>query len=294
MKPRLDEVGGAATLPRTPVSDRTIGGILLDAGKITTVDAERAMRLQKDEGLRFGDACVKLGLVTPLDIAHALSSQFDYPYLRPGQSSLSHELVAAYKPFSRQVEDLRALRTQLLLRWFTPDSKVLTIASPAAREGRSHLVANLAVVFSQLGENTLLIDADLRHPRQHSIFDLQNRSGLSAALMGRAGPESVERIEHFPSLSVLPSGAVPPNSLELLSRPEFPALIEQLTRRFDVILIDTPAAVLAADAQTIAVRAGGALLLAREGHTRIKDLRALAAAIGSGGGVVVGSVLNHS
>ncbi|MGC5317045.1 CpsD/CapB family tyrosine-protein kinase, partial [Escherichia coli] len=79
------------------------------------------------------------------------------------------KVVAAYNPFSKQVEALRALRSQLMVRWFDIDGKhkALSIVSPASGEGRSFIASNLAVVFSQLGERTLLIDADMRQPCQH-------------------------------------------------------------------------------------------------------------------------------
>src|SRR5690606_4220829 len=103
--------------------DRSIGQILLDSGKLKPSDAERVLRLQKEKGIRFGDACLQLRLVTQQDIDSALSQQFEYPYVRPGEADLSPELIAAYHPFSEQVEALRALRTQLLLRWFSPERK---------------------------------------------------------------------------------------------------------------------------------------------------------------------------
>lgn len=278
----------------TPGQERTVGGILLDSGKITPADAERALRVQNEKGLRFGEACISLGLVTRADIDQVLSGQFNYPYLQPGKGALSGELLAAYSPFSPEVEELRAVRAQLLLRWFPPEGKALAICSPARGDGRSHLAANLAIVFSQLGENTLLIDADLRAPRQHQLFNLPNRIGLSAALAGRAGPEAVDRIPHFANLSVLAAGAIPPNPIELLNRAEFPHLLELLSRRYPVILIDTPASELGVDAQTVAVAAGGALLLARRGHTRVEALRALATDITNGRATVVGSVYHRS
>jgi protein-tyrosine kinase len=287
----LIERAGHTALPPGP--DRTIGGILLDSGKITSVDAERVLRLQKEQGLRFGEACVKLGLVSQADIEIALSDQYRYPYLRPGQASFSKELVAAYEPFSAAVEGLRALRTQLLIRWFGTNREALAIASPGRGDGRTYLAANLAVVFSQLGEDTLLIDGNMRQPRQQAIFNLSNRTGLSSALSERAGTECIERVPHFAKLSVMTAGAVPPNPVELLSRSAFQSLLDQVRRRFDVVLIDTPAGSLGADAQAIAVRAGGALLLAREGHSRLKDLKTLSARIVSGEATVVGSVFNN-
>ncbi|MCC7487577.1 MAG: chain length determinant protein tyrosine kinase EpsG [Burkholderiales bacterium] len=288
---RLNEV--TATGPRTPVADRSIGRILLDAGKLKAGDAERAMRLAKDKGLRFGEACVELKLVTQADIDTALSYQFDYPYLRAGESRLSEELVAAYQPFSDEVEALRALRTQLLLRWFSPERRALAICSPSRGDGRSYLAANLAIVFSQLGERTLLIDADMRDARQHRLFNLSNQFGLSAMLTGRMSGAAIEHVGHFRNLCVISAGATPPNPLELVSRPEFKELLENESQTFEVVLIDTPAAETSADAQAIAARAGGALIVARENKSRLEALGRLVGAIRSASAQVIGCVLNR-
>src|SRR4051812_19054583 len=89
--------------------ERSIGAILVDAGRLSVDDAERVLRLQREGNMRFGDAAVKLGLITDADIQLALSRQFDYPYLQRGTSTVSAEVVAAYEPFSAQVESLRTL-----------------------------------------------------------------------------------------------------------------------------------------------------------------------------------------
>lgn len=276
-------------------SGRAIGAILIDAGRLTPDGAERILRAQRDGGLRFGDAAISLGLLKESDIQFALSRQFDYPFLQPGESTVSDEVIAAYRPFTRQVEELRALRSQLMLRWFDAESerKTLSIVSPERGEGRSFIAANLAVVFSQLGERTLLIDADMRNPRQHTLFAVSNRVGLSETLAGRGGPEAVQRVPALLDLCVLPAGAVPPNPQELLSRPGFSQLLAQLARDFDVILIDTPAGAEYADAQTIAVRASGALMVARKNVSRASRLRRLADELVTASATVVGSVMNE-
>ncbi len=276
-------------------SERSIGAILIDAGKLTPEDAERILRLQREQGLRFGDAATKLGLITQADIEFVLSRQFDYPYLLRGQSGVSEDLVAAYAPFSPQVETLRALRSQLMVRWFdtNPARKALAIVSAARNEGRSFIAANLAVVFSQLGEHTLLIDADLRNPCQHKLFGLDNRAGLSAVLSGRGGPEAIQRIPALRDLSVLPAGALPPNPLELLARPLFLQLLQELANEFDVIILDSPAAAEYADAQTLAERAGAALIVARTNATRILQVRRVIEGLSQGSTTVVGTVLNE-
>jgi chain length determinant protein tyrosine kinase EpsG len=201
---------------------------------------------------------------------------------------------AAYAPFSPQVEALRALRSQLILRWFdsNPDRKALAIVSAARNEGRSYIAANLAVVFSQLGERTLLIDADMRNPCQHKLFGLGNRTGLSAVLSGRGGPEAILRIPTLLDLSVLPTGAQPPNPLELLARPQFPQLLKELALKFDVILLDSPAAAEYADAQTLAVCAGAALIIARKNATRMWQLHGVSDTVAQASATVIGTVLN--
>jgi len=275
--------------------DRSIGAILIDSGKLTATNAETILRLQKDEGMRFGDAAIKLGLLTEEDIAFALARQYDYPYLLKGDGEVSNDLIAAFQPFSPQVEALRALRSQLMLRWFTgdPERKTLAIVSPGRGEGRSWLAANLAVVFSQLGENTLLIDADMRNPSQHTLFKLENRSGLSSNLSGRGDAYDVKRIGSFMGLSILPAGPVPPNPQELLGRSQFDVLLARLRGEFDTIIIDTPAAADYADAQTIAVRAGGALLLAHKHQTSLDALGALTESLRQLGVQPVGSVISE-
>lgn len=273
---------------------RSIGAILIDTGRLSTENVERILRLQKEQGKRFGDAAIELGLLSEEDIRYALASQFDYPYLPAGDKTLSHELVAAYKPFSPVVEQLRALRSQLMLRWFDAEAqrKALAIVSPGNGEGRSFIAGNLAIVFSQLGERTLLIDADLRRPCQHELFKLGNNAGLSGMLAGRIGPEAVVRVPSLLGLSVLPAGAVPPNPQELLGRPAFIELLQSISRDFDIVIIDTPAAKKYADAQTIAARAGAALMLARKNQSSANDLAELTLSLQKSGATLVGSVLN--
>jgi chain length determinant protein tyrosine kinase EpsG len=275
-------------------SSRSIGAILVDSGRLSPENAERILRLQKEQNKFFGDAAISLGLLTQDDIQFALSHQFNYPYLAAGDQSLSPELIAAYQPFSAAVEQLRALRSQLMLRWFDAKTRrnALAIVSPGASEGRSFIAANLAIVFSQLGERVLLIDADLRNPRQHLLFKLGNNAGLSSILAGRAGHEAIVRVAPLLGLSVLPAGSRAPNPQELLGRPGFAELLASFADDFDVIILDTPAARDFADAQTVAVRAGAALVLANKNGTSSAALTQLTRSLQQSGVSLVGTVLN--
>ncbi|MBL0010776.1 MAG: chain length determinant protein tyrosine kinase EpsG [Nitrosomonas sp.] len=270
----------------------SIGHMLLDMGKITPVEAERVLRLQKESGMRFGDAALKLGLITEADIQLVLAHQFDYPYLLPGQGNYPPGLVVAYQPFGTEVEAFRAVRSQLMLRWFTSGRKALAICSYNPGDGVSLFTANLAVVFSQLGERTLLIDANLRYPQQHEIFNLKNKQGLSDVLADRANvSEVIAKIDSFIDLSVIPAGTLPPNPLEILNRPKFDKLNDQLANQFDVILYDTLAFSSGVDALAIAARADGTLIVARKNNTHLKNLNIMNEQFKRCGTEIIGSIL---
>jgi len=292
MKTAVSMLGTAAR------ATRSLGAILIDGGQLNPEDAERILLYQKEHNLRFGEAAMRLGLISEADIQYALSRQFAYAYLRtkPGEPHpLSDELVAAYQPFSSRVEQLRAIRSQLMLRWFdrSEERQVLTIVGAERGEGRSYLAANLAIVFSQLGERTLLVDADLREPRQHFLFHLENQVGFSTLLAGRSREEGIVRIPDLAGLSVLPAGPTPPNPLELLNRLNFDEFMIQAKGAYDVVIVDTPALSSGEDAAMIAVRTGAALAVARSGSTRVADFANLVQGLMDAGVAVVGSVLNQ-
>ncbi len=260
--------------PMTPDGRRPmmIGQLLLEMGKLTSDQLERALALQQQSGMAFGEAAKKLGFVSESDIQRALAIQFEYSYLPRHEETFSRRLQAAYEPFSPQVEALRALRSQLALRWFNQGFKTLAVVAANPGDGCSDLAANLAVVFSQLGERTLLIDANLRTPEQRKIFKLQQPRGLSDVLIGRNDLSVVCRFDSLKNLSVLGAGTVPPNPQELLGRRGFAALLEKAREQYDVVIVDTPPAVVTSDAQAIAANCGGALLVSQRNLTRMADL----------------------
>ncbi|MDP3759603.1 MAG: chain length determinant protein tyrosine kinase EpsG [Ramlibacter sp.] len=274
-------------------SAKPIGATLVDWGRLEQGDVARILDFQKKAGLPFGEAGIAMGLLDRDDVEQVLATQFGHPSLL-ADSPLSRELVAAREPDSDAVEHLRALRSQLMLRWFENDARqaALAVVSPGTGEGRSYVAANLAVLFSQLGKRTLLIDGDLRRPRQHQIFGLPGRIGLSHVLAGRAGLDTLCEIKSLPDLWVLPAGAVPPNPQELLARPGFTKLITAMRASYEVILIDTPPSESCADAGTIAARAGAALILACQNGTSVPRVASLADDLRQFGVTIVGAVLN--
>jgi protein-tyrosine kinase len=278
----------------TRTGGRHLGAILMDEGKLSAADAEQVLKRQRELGWRFGEAAIELNFITDADLQQALAKQYEFPYLVSGPDGVSKELVAAWDPFHAVVEELRAVRTQLLVRWFNPGAgrRTLAITSPCAREGRSFLAANLAVVFSQLGQRTLLIDADFRAPRQQSIFNVSDRFGLSSVLSGRADLSAALPVSGLTGLSVLPAGPLPPNPLELLSRASFAALLAKAESEYDTIIIDTPPATAYADAQCIAFRAHDALLVTRQNHSRVADSERAVRELSDASARIVGTVMN--
>ena len=274
--------------------DGRLGSILVEEGKLGAMDIERVLELQRVEGFRFGETALRVGLITEDDLRCAVAKQYGLPHLLPGKENISSELVVAYEPFHPRSEELRALRTQLLIRWSNAGvrHRMLALISPGSDEGRSYVAANLAVAFSQLGERTLLIDADLRNPRQHRIFNVPDRVGLSAVLSGRADRGAVVPVPEFGTLSLLPAGACPPNPQELLLRPALAVLLDGLRTEFDVILFDTPPAKLYADAQSLAFRAGSAMVLARKDRTGFADTATVIRELSNSGARIIGTVFN--
>jgi chain length determinant protein tyrosine kinase EpsG len=269
----------------------SMGALLLDSGKLNPEDAERVLRMQKETGIRFGEAAVRLGLVSEDDIQQVLARQFSYPYLQKGQAGLSPKLIAAYEPFSPQVESLRAIRSQLMLRWFARGRRALAIVGVDRDDGAALFAANLAIVFSQLGEQTLLVDANLRAPRQQDAFALKPRQGLSDLLAGRADLDVIARVPSFVDLSVMPAGTLPPNPQELLAREGFRNLNTQLESRYDVVLYDVPPFQVGVDSIAVATRAGGALLVTRKNYTRISHIGRAAEQLSDAGCEILGSVM---
>lgn len=283
-----DRIAEAVTTIR---ADANIGKLLQDAGKLRPQDMERVLKLQQEQNLRFGEAAQRLGLVSEADIQQALSHQFEYPYIPAAKANLSPELTAATAPYSKEAEALRSVRSELLLRWFKDGRKTLAIGSARADEGSSYLAANLAVLFAQMGRKVLLIDANMRQPRQHEIFNLGNGMGLSDILAERASSLQAHVIKPFQALSVLPAGSPPPNPAELLARPALGALLSRLEAGYDIILVDTAPSQLTSDYQLIAARIGGMLIATRRNVSRLAPLTELKEKIVLTGAQVVGAVV---
>jgi capsular exopolysaccharide synthesis family protein len=180
------------------------------------------------------------------------------------------ELVAQHLPKSQVSEAFRALRTALLLSQAEHPPQVILVTSALPREGKTTAAANLAVTLAQLGDRTLLIDADLRKPGVDRLLNLANGkyAGLTSYLAGVSSLELVT-VPHpaIPNLSAIPTGPLPPNPADLLSSRKLADALAELRRTFKFIVIDSPPIMAATDAVILSVLSDGVLLVVRSGET---------------------------
>jgi chain length determinant protein tyrosine kinase EpsG len=289
----IDNGGDAAPAPIA--RHAPLGDILAAARNFDSDQVERVLGYQRTHGVRFGEAAVALGLVSAQAVAQALSHQFRYAVDTAGSAGLHADLVMARLPFSPQAEVVRGVRAQLKMKLAArPEGRrAVAVLSPQAGDGRSWLAANLAVAFSQFGLRTLLIDADLRQPRQHLLFKLTNASGLSNMIGGRAESLQIDAVPSLPSLFVLPVGAEPPNPLELLESAAFERLLQDVQTQFDHVIVDTPALQRGMDGPVVAAACGSALMVLRKGITPLAAAQDLAAMLADGAATLAGVVLNE-
>jgi chain length determinant protein tyrosine kinase EpsG len=292
----IEPSGFRATDAAGPNDARSIGSIISETRNLSAEQVEAILSYQREKGVRFGEAAIALGYASADDVLFALAQQFHYPFAPEEKRKANPELVSLNQPFSLQAEVFRGIRSQVMMRVFNETDQqrpALAVISPEAGDGKTFFAANLAVALAQLGGRTLLMDADLRGPRQHEVFGLTNNAGLSGILSGRAESRVVQQVSGVPSLFVLPVGVTPPNPLELVERPAFGLLLRELCNKFDHVVVDTPALVYGADASVIAARAGAALVIARKNRTPVAALQDVVASLEGSPAKLAGVVMNE-
>jgi len=180
------------------------------------------------------------------------------------------ELVAQHLPKSQMSEAFRALRTSLLLSQAGRPPQVILVTSALPREGKTTAAANLAVTLAQLGDSTVLVDADLRKPGVGRLLNMTGGkyAGLSSYLAGVSSLDLVS-VPHpsIPNLVAIPTGPLPPNPADLLSSSKLTEAIAELRTKFKFVVIDSPPVMAATDAVILSVQCDGVLLVVRSGET---------------------------
>ena len=211
------------------------------------------------------------------------------------------EIITQSDPKSPISEVFRALRTNIQFMNKAADCQTILITSTVQAEGKSWISANLATTFAQSGSKTLIIDADMRKPRQHKIFQMNNVPGLSNFLseindLGRRqkidGMDCVKPTE-VENLYLLPSGNIPPNPSELLMSDKIIELINEVTKNFDVVIFDGAPCLLVTDSTIISRLVESTILVTSYKYTKIDDLKEAKKRIKRVGGNIAGVVLNR-
>ena len=208
-------------------------------------------------------------------------------------SNKPKESVAADIQFAVS-ESYKTIRTNLqFLLNRSAGCKVIAVSSAQAQEGKTTNSVNLAISFSQLGKKVLLIDADLRRPTIAKKLKIENTDGLSGVLAGFSTPEqSIVNINTY--LSVLPSGAIPPNPSELLASAEFEQMLTNLKEKFDVIIIDTAPVGIVSDALSVGRLTDGVLIIVKAKSTTYSDFEKVVDSLKLANITLLGAVLNGS
>ncbi|VFR42806.1 Tyrosine-protein kinase Wzc [plant metagenome] len=278
-----------------------MGERFISAGLLTAEQVEQVVARQQSARIRFGEAAVQLGFLSEQDVQRVLAQQFNYATALTPNPGMTVRLAIASAPFSPEAEAIRQVRSNLQMQTAEQagpgragSSRSIAIVSPNEGEGKSYLAASLAIAFSQSGQRTLLINANLRASGQHDMFGLAPGvgAGLSSILAGRSPLTPGEPVPGFPLLSLLQSGPQPPNPLEILAEPVLRNIIQRLEPDFDVFILDTPAANQSSDAQVIARQADGCVLVAKQDATRLDDIHQTLAMMRTAGTRMVGSVYN--
>jgi capsular exopolysaccharide synthesis family protein len=175
---------------------------------------------------------------------------------------------------SPEGEAFRQLRTRLLALSRDTRLQTLLVTSAEPNEGKSTVVSNLALTMAQYGRNVVLIDADMRLPTVHKIFDMPNTYGLSSVLNQEMELDDALQMSRIPGIQVLTSGPTPSHPAELLGTPQMSTLIEELSRRYDMVLVDAPAFLAVTDAAILASMVDGVLLVVGRSTAREETVQA--------------------
>jgi len=206
------------------------------------------------------------------------------------QDSERFEVVS--RPTSPIAEAFRNIRSNILMSSADTPPKVQLVVSSEHSEGKSMVSYNLACIMASMGDRVLLIDGDLRKPKLHTVFNIQNRQGLSSLLSQQSDLNSVILGTKVPNLSLITSGPIPPNPGELLGSAKMKNVMNMLVEKFDRIIIDSPVYQGIADASLLAAISDGVIMVVRSGMTSIENVRRTSKNLNSINIKILGAVLN--
>jgi capsular exopolysaccharide synthesis family protein len=182
-------------------------------------------------------------------------------------SSVKHKLITHSAPRSHISESYRSMRTNLQFASVDGEIKTVVVTSPAPREGKTLTASNLAIAQAQAGRKTLLLDTDLRRPMIHRLFNMEKKSGISRVLTDDLKLDDAIKKSNIENLSIITSGPIPPNPSELLASDKMIGVLEELKKRFDKIVLDSPPLIAVTDPVVIGKEVDGMVFVVRSGKT---------------------------
>ncbi len=259
-----------AVIPEEPLASRKsvfllssvfLGSVLAFATALILESQDHSIKTAEEARELFGFTL--LGIIPFYKKSERAKGNFLRPKLASREAEASPvQVIVRDRPYTAIGAAYRMLQANLRFLSSDKEIKVIVVSSSLPQEGKSTVVANLAVTVAQLGRKVLLIDADMHCPVQHQIWELSNQEGLSNLIVGQAEAKTVIKsvLDH---LDVLPCGVIPPNPMALLDSQRISLLIHQFSANYDFVIIDTPALNIAADALILGKKSDGLLLVAR-------------------------------
>ena len=213
------------------------------------------------------------------------------PRFEVDEKELNPELVVLNKPTSPQSESIKLISTNINYS-ATPEPKVLSITSPAPKEGKTVMAANLAISYAQNGRKTLLLDLDMRRPRVEKALGIEKLNvGVVNHILKDVPLENITQ-NYMENLDVIPVGPIPPNPTSLLTSKKFEQFMEKIKEKYEKIIIDLPPMLAAADSLIVSKHADGMILVVRAGKTHKHSLRVAIENIEASGVKLLGVVIN--
>ncbi|MFJ7730362.1 CpsD/CapB family tyrosine-protein kinase [Lysinibacillus sp. NPDC097231] len=205
----------------------------------------------------------------------------------------NRKLVTVANTNSIVSEQFRTIRTNITFSLPNQEIKTILVTSATPGEGKSTNVANIGVVFAQEGKKVLIVDADLRRPTMHYTFRVQNTKGLSNLLIGKYDVLEVVDSTEIPNLFVMTSGPIPHNPAELLASKTMDCIMVELMRAFDIILFDAPPVLSVTDAQILANKCNGTLLVVNSGAVERTNVIKAKERLEASKAKILGVILNN-
>lgn len=201
-------------------------------------------------------------------------------------------LITFNQPKSRTAEAFRTLRTNIQFSDVDGNLKTIVITSTSPGEGKSTVLANLAVAFAQSGKQVLIVDCDLRRPTVHKNFNISNNIGLTNILIKDKLMDECINDTEIDNLTAIACGPIPPNPSELLGSKRMVDFIKNAEEQFDIVLLDAPPVLAVTDAQVLSKVSDGVLLLSSYGYTEKKALVKSKEQLDKVGAKLLGVILN--